>query len=252
MILRSRKIARQFSHVLQQVAAWWRFLVEYRRFKALSRNGPARFAVRWKDRAPCLRDRTDTTDFDRHYVYHLAWALRCLAKLHPAKHVDISSSLHFSCAASVLVPVAFYDYRLPRLALDNLTVGQADLLALPFADGSIDSLSCMHVIEHIGLGRYGDPLDPDGDLKAITELKRVLAPRGSLLFVVPLGQPRLQFNGQRIYSHDQVQAAFRGLSLEEFALIPDNSNTGIIPNATREQADEQRCGCGCYWWKRPS
>ena len=52
----------------------------------------------------------------------------------------------------------------------------------------------MHVIEHIGLGRYGDEMDPDGDLKAIDELKRVLSRKGDLLFVVPVGKPKIMYN----------------------------------------------------------
>jgi len=47
----------------------------------------------------------------------------------------------------------------------------------------------MNVVEHVGLGRYGEPLDPEGDIKAMRELRRVLAPGGSLLFVVPVGRP---------------------------------------------------------------
>ena len=101
-----------------------------------------------------------------------------LSHVRPAKHVDISSRLYFVVIASAFVLVEAYDFRPPRLTLDNLHVGTANLTALPFDDGSVASLSCMHVVEHVGLGRYGDPLDPDGDLKAMAELKRVLATEG--------------------------------------------------------------------------
>ena len=65
-----------------------------------------------------------------------------------------------------------------------------DLISLPFEDGSFHSLTCMHVVEHIGLGRYGDQVDPDGDLMAMKELERVTAKLGNLLFVVPVGIPK--------------------------------------------------------------
>ena len=106
----------------------------------------------------------------------------------------------------------------------------------------------MHVVEHVGLGRYGDPLDPDGDLKAMAELKRVLAPGGNLLFVVPIGgAPKIMFNAHRIYSYQQVLDCFTGLELKEFALVPDNSaDGGLIANATREMSDAQNYGCGCF------
>jgi hypothetical protein len=110
----------------------------------------------------------------------------------------------------------------------------------------------MHVVEHVGLGRYGDPLDPGGDLKAMAELNRVLAPGGDLLFVVPVGKPRLQFNAHRIYAFGQVTGAFADLDLVEFALVPDRKNgPALIPSATKQQADAQRYGCGCFWFRRP-
>ncbi len=55
-----------------------------------------------------------------------------------------------------------------------MTTNTANILDLPFKGNSVESLSCMHVVEHIGLGRYGDPMDPEGDIEAIKELKRVV------------------------------------------------------------------------------
>jgi SAM-dependent methyltransferase len=215
-----------------------------------SRSNP-RFPVRWADRYPCLYDNTPSTPFDRHYLYSVAWAARIVARTNPAQHIDISSSLNFSTVVSAFVPVKFYDYRPARLDLTNFSFERANLTALPFADQSVSSLSCMHVVEHIGLGRYGDNLDPDGDVKATRELQRVLKQNGSLLFVVPVGKPKLQFNAHRIYSYEQILTSFKGFKLEEFALIPDrDEDGGLIAGATPELADAQSYGCGCFWFKR--
>jgi hypothetical protein len=109
----------------------------------------------------------------------------------------------------------------------------------------------MHVVEHIGLGRYGDTISPDGDLVAMNELSRVLAVNGDLLFVVPLGQPKVVFNAHRIYSYQQIIDCFRALELVEFALIPDNpAQGGLITNASHDLADSQEYGCGCFWFKK--
>lgn len=96
------------------------------------------------------------------------------------------------------MPIEFCDYRPANLSLSNLSSLPGDLLTLPFSDNSVHSLSSMHVDEHVGLGRYGNPLDTDGDLKAIGELKRVLANGGTLLFVVPVGRPLIMFNDTAI------------------------------------------------------
>jgi len=133
-----------------------------------------------------------------------------------------------------------------------LKSGSADLTALPFTTNSVQSLSCMHVVEHIGLGRYGDPLDPEGDLRSIAELKRVVAKGGQLLFVVPVGKPRIMFNAHRIYGFEQIIEYFDGMTLREFALIPDDPDEGaLIRNATREMANRQEYGCGCFAFVKP-
>jgi hypothetical protein len=120
-------------------------------------------------------------------------------------------------------------------------------------DESIYSISCMHVIDHIGLGRYGDGMDPKGDIKAIAEIKRVLAKDGNLLFVVPVGRPKIMYNAHRIYSYEQIIEYLGDLELKEFALIPDDQpRSGLIRNASPSLVKEQNYGCGCFWFKKPS
>lgn len=229
-----RKIGRFFS-----------FWAEYRRFK---KAGDGRFSVNMKDLYPCLSDKISTTPFDHHYIYHPAWAARILAQTRPEQHVDISSILSFGAVVSAFVPVKFYDYRPAQLDLDGYESGRADLKQLGFADNSIASLSCMHTIEHVGLGRYGDELDPQGDIKSINELKRVLQPGGDLLFVTPVGRPRIEFNAHRVYSFEQVVEYFAPLQLKQFALVPDAG--GLIQDADPALVKEQHYGCGCFWFKK--
>ncbi|MDT8284419.1 MAG: DUF268 domain-containing protein [Thermovirgaceae bacterium] len=208
--------------------------------------------MRWSDRYPCLDDRRDIQPFDSHYVYHTAWAARILAHTKPVLHVDISSYLYFATLVSAFIPVEYYDYRPADIWLSNYRSNHSDLTNLPFGDETVNSLSCMHVVEHIGLGRYGDPVDPSGDLRAMSELKRVLAPGGTLLLVVPVGEPKVMFNAHRIYSYRQVAECFSDLHLGEFTLIPDSrEGEPVITNAAEETADAQRYGCGCFRFIKP-
>ena len=218
---------------------------DYLIFKKFHNN---RFSIKFADFYPCLKDKTTKTNFDAHYVYHTAWAARKVKEINPAIHTDISSSLHFSTIVSTFIPINFYDYRPAELNLSNLKSEHADLTNLDFTDNSLNSLSCMHTIEHIGLGRYGDQIDPEADLKAIDELKRVLAKGGSLLFVVPVGKPKIEFNAHRIYSYEQISEYFKDLTLKEFTLITDDGK--YIENADKELVREQKYGCGCFWFTK--
>lgn len=249
-LLKKLPPAQKAADAARRQAQRRKFSSDFREFQKLSAGQPARFKLDWEDRYPCLDDNTGGTGFDWHYVFHTAWAARVVAETKPARHVDISSSLYFCSIVSAFVPIDFYDYRPAELNLDGLTSGRADLMALPFADGSVASLSCMHVVEHIGLGRYGDPIDPQGDLKAMAELRRVLAPGGTLIFVTPVGKPKIQFNAHRIYACRQIVENFPGLVLEEFALQPD-STCELVRNASFELADAQNYACGCFRFRRP-
>lgn len=237
-------------NIFQHCYAYTRYILDFRKFKRGSAVD-GRFPVSWRDRCAIVNERTMAVDFDRHYVYHTGWAARVLSKTKPVFHVDVSSSLYFSSIVSAFVPIHYYEFRPPEFTFDNLVVKSADMLKMPFENASVASLSCMHVVEHVGLGRYGDPLDPRGDLKAIAELERILAHRGQLLFVVPVGRPRLQFNAQRIYSFDQIVSYFPRLELKEFSMVPDDKEDGaLIANATKAMADNQKCGCGCFLFEK--
>lgn len=230
-----------------------RFKSQFAQFKALAAGDPRHMRQLWKERMPCIGDDTADTGFDRHYVYHPAWALRVVKEIAPLEHVDISSTLHFCSMLSAFLPVRFFDYRPAKLHLEGLSCGAADLLELPFADGSIPSLSCMHTVEHIGLGRYGDPINPMADRKAMAELRRITAPGGHLLLVVPVGEPRIIFNAHRIYSYGMIMDSFAGFTLKEFALVPDDPAVGgLIRHASPAMADQQRYGCGCFWFIKSS
>lgn len=209
-------------------------------------NGNIRsFDLKLED-AKFYNERTLTTNFDAHYIYHPAWAARIVKKINPEFHIDISSTLHFCSQLSAFIPVRFYDYRPALLTLDQLTCERADLTNLHFETESINSLSCMHTIEHIGLGRYGDPLDVNGDLKAINEIKRVVKIGGNLLIVVPIGKPRIVFNAHRIYSPKMIIDEMQGFKLENFAFVNDKND--FLSNANLNDANEEDYGCGCFWF----
>ncbi len=202
------------------------------------------------DIEPIFFNRRIRSPFDAHYTYQAAWATRLIAARAPAAHVDVSSAVPFVAQLAAIVPVTMYEFSAPDIALEGLTVREATVVALPMADRSVDSLSCLHVIEHVGLGRYGDPLDPDGMDKATRELCRVVAPGGALYVSFPVGRERVAFNAHRVTDAEAFVArvAAEGLTLCGFALIDDEGrfHDGAQPADARDLA----YGCGCFWFGR--
>ena len=223
-----------------------KFIKFKKQFNYFKENNNNNETMDWSDRWPCYDDSSSGLGYDRHYVYHTAWAARKLAIIKPNYHVDIASLLYFSTIVSAFIPVKFYEYRPPNFDLQDFQADFVDLKNLHFDDNSIKSLSCMHAVEHIGLGRYGDEIDPDGDIIAINELKRVLAYNGDLLFVVPIGKSRIQFNAHRIYSHNKILEYFKDFKLMEFAIVPED----LIINPSEEIINSQTFACGCYWFRK--
>jgi hypothetical protein len=134
------------------------------------------------------------------------------------------------------------------MSLAGLRPLAADILRLPLATNSVASLSCLHAAEHIGLGRYGDRLNPLGTRQAAEELLRVLAPGGNLYFAVPVGRPHVEFNAHRIHAPKQILAYFDGLELAGFAAEDDAMR--FHPQATPDDFEDADYACGMFWFRK--
>lgn len=197
---------------------------------------------------PCLFDKMDRTVVDRHYFYQSVWAAEKVSQVRPDEHVDIGSDVKFVGMLSSMVDVKFVDIRPFEPELDSFTSIHGSILDLPFEDGSLHSISCLSVAEHIGLGRYGDPLDPEGLHKAIMELKRVLAPGGNLYFGLPVGLPKVCFNAHRISSAADIISGFLELKLLEFAVVDDKGV--FIRDAEPKDFDTQEFANGLFHFSK--
>lgn len=173
---------------------------------------------------PCLFDKKSVTAIDTHYFYQAIWAFKDIVSCRVRKHVDIGSDVRFVGMLTPLVHVTFIDIRPMNISLENFSCERGSILSIPFKNHSVLSLSSLHVIEHIGLGRYGDPLDPKGPEKACQELQRVLAPGGRLYVSVPIGRSRVQFNGQRVFEISEILSFFSQLKLIDFSGIDSYGN----------------------------
>jgi len=176
------------------------------------RNGNAKF--RSLVLQPCLRDRTRVTAVEPTYFYQDTWAARKIFRANPAAHVDVGSSVMTIGVISQFVPVTMVDIRPIEVMLEGLDFREGSILGLPFDDRSVKSLSSLCVIEHIGLGRYGDSVDAFGSEKAAAELQRVLAAGGDLYVSLPVdGECRLYFNAHRAFTRSYILKMFESVEL---------------------------------------
>ncbi len=229
---------------LRALRSYRAFRKDLRRYRVL----PGAERIDSVDLWPCLFDKTETTPFDVHYFYQDSWAARRILQTHPKEHVDVGSNVHFVVVLSAHVPVLFVDIRPLDVALPNLNTMAGSLLRLPFPSGSVPSLSCLHVIEHVGLGRYGDPFDPQGTKKAARELARVLASGGNLFVGAPIGRERCCFNAHRVHCPQTILRYFEGLALVEFSCVVGEGK--FYENADPENVDLEKSACGLFWFTK--
>jgi len=205
---------------------------------------PGAEELRTKDAIPCLYDRTSTTEFGGHYFYQDIWAFKAIQRSGAEVHVDVGSLASFVGMLTAVTRVIFIDIRPLVVELENFECRKGSILEMPFEGNSLQSLSCLHVAEHIGLGRYGDALDPKGTERACRELARVLAPGGNLYFAVPVGKQRVCFNAHRIFSPQRIMDYFNDLRLIDFAVIDDSGT--FREKMQPSDLENAVYACGCF------
>lgn len=153
----------------------------------------------------------DFTDFE------CAWAAGVVHRLDPIRLLDVGSYRHFVYGLAATFDVTAVDLR-AKPEMPNMKAIVSDVRDLTLEGvGSFDVIMSLCTIEHIGLGRYGDRPDMDGDKKAMDVLKGLLTVNGSLVFTVPMtaGQPAVLYNAHRTYSYGMVAEMCSGLVLVE-------------------------------------
>lgn len=230
IIFRPLNIIRYFTFYLKD-------MIKYKRM-----NGAEK--IKLIDTYPILDEKTKKTKIDKHYFYQSAWAAKLIYESKTEKQVDVGSQINLIGDLCAFTKVTFIDLRPLDAKLENLESKKGSILKMPYKNNSVKSLSCLHVAEHIGLGRYGDPLDPQGTIKACKELTRVLEKGGHLYFSVPVGKPRLCFNAHRIFSPDNILQYFKGLTLVELSGVDDNGN--FKRNRKIQEMKDWSYGCGLF------
>jgi SAM-dependent methyltransferase len=185
-----------------------------------------------------------------HYFLQDLWAAQWLFRHDVAYHVDVGSRIDgFVGHLLTFSRVCYVDIRPVHAIVPGFEFRPGNIVRLPFQDDSLETLSCLHAIEHVGLGRYGDPVDPQGHVKAARELSRVLKPGGALLLSTPVGRQRVVFDAHRVFDPSAVVEIFSTLRLEAFHLI-DDQGLQILHDAPFDGARRCDYGCGMFLFRK--
>ena len=201
---------------------------------------------------PFLDDYNDDAGSIKNHLFHADLIVsQYIYKNNPEKHLDIGSRID-----GLVAHVASYR-NIDVLDIRNINLSPHK--NINFINKNInefsekfmyDSISSIGVIAHIGLGRYGDPIDPDGYKKAIKKICNLIKKNGIIYIMVPVGKPGVEFNSHRVFDPNEMIANFNqyNCKLENFHLVDDNGNLNIDFNLSL--ASEFNFGGGIYVFKK--
>lgn len=142
------------------------------------------------------------------------WLYEALSE-YPIKNKDVliigsimpwyeSISLSFGCKSCTVV-----EYRKQSENVPDVTYIQPDELK----GKKYDCILSISSYEHDGLGRYGDPLNPNGDLESMAEIKNNLIDGGLMYIAVPMGKDEIVWNAHRVYGKIRLPQLISGWDL---------------------------------------
>jgi len=203
---------------------------------------------------PCLGDRfSDSGSSKGHYFHQDLLVARRIYHNNPSTHVDVGSRIDgFVAHVASFRPIEVIDIRPLSSKIPNVKFTQADLMEDIRSDlvQYCDSLSCLHAIEHFGLGRYGDPVNYDGYLSGLNNLYHILKKGGKLYFSVPIGPQRIEFDAHRVFSLSYLLELFDGkYKIDHFSFVDDQGD--LHESVSMTEANKQNSfgcvyGCGIF------
>lgn len=221
---------------------------QLRQFKKQGRRSSVSFPV--TTLSAYYEDKQDSAGSDKTFGYAFYQNLHIAQRIYqnnPVRHIDIGSDV-YSLVAHVASfrEIEICDIRPLNHKISNVKFKQLDIMQLNEEDiESTDSISCLHALEHFGLGRYGDPICYDGYLLGFQNIHKMLKPHGTFYFSVPLGKQRVEFHAHRVFSLKfLLEMIAPYYEIKSFSYIDDNNVFHGNVDISEEKIIKN---CGCHW-----
>jgi len=168
---------------------------------------------------PCLYDWYEEGGaINNEYFWQDLIIAQMINKIQPSRHIDIGSRIDgFVSNIASFREIEIFDVRPIYTIIPNVIFRQLDFMKLNFTSteyGKCDSLSCLHTIEHFGLGRYGDPIQKDGYLTGLYNMTSLLTKGGLFYFSTPIGKERVEFNANRVFNPLKIYNIIKDLGFK--------------------------------------
>ena len=207
---------------------------------------------------PCLSDRfAQSGNNSGHYFHQDLLVANRVFHNKPTRHVDVGSRVDgFVAHVAAFRTIEVIDIRPLETISHNIRFIQADLMEATKESlvDYCDSLSCLHALEHFGLGRYGDKLDYGGYLVGLRNLTKILRSGGKLYLSVPIGPQRVEFNAHRIFSVEYIlHLMVDTFKFNSFSFVDDE---GILHKDVIVGVEDAKTsfgcsyGCGIFEWTK--
>ena len=223
------------------------FLLNYSKIRRQARGTD--FVFPFDKIYPCLEDNRTSGSATGHYFHQDLLVAGKIYKNNPARHVDIGSRVDgFVAHVASFREVEVFDVRELAANIPNIHFRRFDLTDNDFSlSDYCDSVSCLHAMEHFGLGRYGDRVDYNGHLQGWANIHKMLRSRGKLYFSVPIGRQRIEFNAHRVFSLSYLLKMIDGnYQIDSFSYVDDEGDL-LMDVRLEEEAVKKNffCSYGC-------
>lgn len=210
------------------------------------------FAIQEQYIWPVINDKYASAGQVGNYFWQDLWAAKAIINSEVKRHFDIGSRLDGFIAhlLSAGIDVTMIDIRKFPEEIEHLYTIVDDATNLrQVADESVDSMSALCSLEHFGLGRYGDPIDPEACFKCFANIQKKLKKGGRLYISLPIGKERVEFNAHRVFYASTVLGCFNSLQLVEFSCTSQGKieyNVDIHKYDDDSHNGEYRYGLFCF------